>query len=105
MKYLIVLYRPVNVIANFLLFIPVSVAPICLNDKPEIVINERALLVGWGKLSGQNNVVSTIISINRIFYYRELRHRAQFIHGNHVRPTILLVIALAWWCAGFFFYS
>lgn len=67
MKYLIVLYRPVNVIANFLLFIPVSVAPICLNDKPEIVINERALLVGWGKLSGQNNVVSTIIYINRIF--------------------------------------
>ncbi|KAI8432146.1 hypothetical protein MSG28_004620 [Choristoneura fumiferana] len=36
----------------------VSVAPICLNDKPEIVINERALLVGWGKLSGQNNLPS-----------------------------------------------
>ncbi|KAH9644456.1 hypothetical protein HF086_009840 [Spodoptera exigua] len=41
----------------FLLF-PVTAAPICLNDKPEIVINERASLVGWGKLSGQNNVVS-----------------------------------------------
>ncbi|KAF9801152.1 hypothetical protein SFRURICE_005746 [Spodoptera frugiperda] len=36
----------------------VTAAPICLNDKPEIVINERASLVGWGKLSGQNNVVS-----------------------------------------------
>ncbi|XP_063538852.1 chymotrypsin-like protease CTRL-1 isoform X1 [Cydia strobilella] len=36
----------------------VSVAPICLNDKPEVVINERALLVGWGKLSGQNNLVT-----------------------------------------------
>lgn len=36
----------------------VTAAPICLNDKPEIVINERATLVGWGKLSGQNNPVS-----------------------------------------------
>ncbi|CAH0400022.1 unnamed protein product [Chilo suppressalis] len=36
----------------------VTSAPICLNDKPEIVINERASLVGWGKLSGQTNVVS-----------------------------------------------
>ncbi|XP_045773758.1 CLIP domain-containing serine protease 14D-like isoform X1 [Maniola jurtina] len=35
----------------------VTAAPICLNDKPEIVINERASLVGWGKLSGQNNLV------------------------------------------------
>ncbi|XP_047997988.1 CLIP domain-containing serine protease 14D-like [Leguminivora glycinivorella] len=36
----------------------VSVAPICLNDRTEVVINERALLVGWGKLSGQNNLVT-----------------------------------------------
>ncbi|XP_068628351.1 CLIP domain-containing serine protease B4-like [Battus philenor] len=35
----------------------VTAAPICLNDKPEIVINERATLVGWGKLSGQTNMV------------------------------------------------
>ncbi|XP_030023450.1 CLIP domain-containing serine protease 14D isoform X2 [Manduca sexta] len=34
----------------------VTAAPICLNDKPEIVIKERASLVGWGKLSGQTNV-------------------------------------------------
>ncbi|XP_038212672.1 CLIP domain-containing serine protease 14D-like [Zerene cesonia] len=36
----------------------VTAAPICLNDKPEIVINERAMLVGWGKLSGQSSSVS-----------------------------------------------
>ncbi|CAB3244424.1 unnamed protein product [Arctia plantaginis] len=36
----------------------VTAGPICLNDKPEIVINERATLVGWGKLSGQSNLVS-----------------------------------------------
>ncbi|CAG9583148.1 unnamed protein product [Danaus chrysippus] len=35
----------------------VTAAPICLNDKPEVVINERASLVGWGKLSGQNNLI------------------------------------------------
>ncbi|XP_072933022.1 CLIP domain-containing serine protease B4-like [Epargyreus clarus] len=35
----------------------VTAAPICLNDKPEIVINERASLVGWGKLSGQTNLI------------------------------------------------
>ncbi|CAH2090287.1 unnamed protein product [Euphydryas editha] len=37
----------------------VTAAPICLNDKPEIVINERASLVGWGKLSGQNNLIGS----------------------------------------------
>ncbi|VVD05069.1 unnamed protein product [Leptidea sinapis] len=36
----------------------VTAAPICLNDKPEVVINERAMLVGWGKLSGQSTPVS-----------------------------------------------
>ncbi|XP_028034685.1 phenoloxidase-activating factor 1-like isoform X1 [Bombyx mandarina] len=36
----------------------VTAAPVCLNEKPEVVINERASLVGWGKLSGQTNVVS-----------------------------------------------
>ncbi|CAG4996659.1 unnamed protein product [Parnassius apollo] len=36
----------------------VTAAPICLNDKPEIVINDRATLVGWGKLSGQSNMVN-----------------------------------------------
>ncbi|XP_053608796.1 CLIP domain-containing serine protease B4-like [Plodia interpunctella] len=36
----------------------VTAAPVCLNDRPEVVINERAYLVGWGKLSGQNNAVS-----------------------------------------------
>ncbi|CAH2258842.1 jg12560 [Pararge aegeria aegeria] len=41
----------------------VTAAPICLNDKPEIVINERASLVGWGKLSGQNNLVLLFIII------------------------------------------
>ncbi|XP_041981736.1 CLIP domain-containing serine protease 14D-like [Aricia agestis] len=35
----------------------VTAAPICLNDKPEVVIDEQASLVGWGKLSGQNNMV------------------------------------------------
>ncbi|XP_013172800.1 PREDICTED: chymotrypsin-like protease CTRL-1 [Papilio xuthus] len=35
----------------------VTAAPLCLNGKPEIVINERATLVGWGKLSGQTNMV------------------------------------------------
>lgn len=43
-------------------FIAVTAAPICLNDKPEIVINERASLVGWGKLSGQNNLVINLIT-------------------------------------------
>ncbi|KAL0828894.1 hypothetical protein ABMA28_003798 [Loxostege sticticalis] len=36
----------------------VTAAPVCLNDKPEVVLNERASLVGWGKLSGQTSVVS-----------------------------------------------
>ncbi|KAJ2951788.1 hypothetical protein O0L34_g13953 [Tuta absoluta] len=36
----------------------VTAAPICLSDFPEIKIDERAVLVGWGKLSGQNNVMS-----------------------------------------------
>ncbi|XP_048483272.1 CLIP domain-containing serine protease 14D isoform X2 [Plutella xylostella] len=36
----------------------VTAAPVCLNEKPEIVLNERASLVGWGKLSGQNSLVS-----------------------------------------------
>ncbi|CAK1582871.1 unnamed protein product [Parnassius mnemosyne] len=36
----------------------VTAAPICLNDKPEIVINDRSTLVGWGKLSGQSNMVN-----------------------------------------------
>ncbi|CAH2041507.1 unnamed protein product, partial [Iphiclides podalirius] len=35
----------------------VTAAPLCLNEKPEVVINERAMLVGWGKLSGQSNMV------------------------------------------------
>ncbi|KAL4711112.1 hypothetical protein ACJJTC_009483 [Scirpophaga incertulas] len=36
----------------------VTAAPVCLNDKPEIIINERAVLVGWGKLSGQTSSIS-----------------------------------------------
>lgn len=46
-----------DLITNHDAFISVTAAPICLNDKPEIVINERASLIGWGKLSGQNNLV------------------------------------------------
>ncbi|XP_028169758.1 chymotrypsin-like protease CTRL-1 [Ostrinia furnacalis] len=36
----------------------VTAAPVCLTSNPEVVLNERALLVGWGTLYGQTNVVS-----------------------------------------------
>lgn len=49
------------------LFITVTAAPICLNDKPEVVINERASLVGWGKLSGQNNLVLDTVLMGYYF--------------------------------------
>ncbi|XP_047508563.1 CLIP domain-containing serine protease 14D-like [Pieris napi] len=35
----------------------VTAAPICLNDRP-LVVDERASLVGWGKLSGQSTAGS-----------------------------------------------
>ncbi|KAM3962003.1 CLIP domain-containing serine protease B4 [Aphomia sociella] len=70
----------------------VTAAPVCLNDRTEIVINERASLVGWGKLSGQNSAVSrqqlldvplvTLETCERIFGESVPVHEGQLCAGG-----------------------
>ncbi|XP_052750365.1 LOW QUALITY PROTEIN: CLIP domain-containing serine protease B4 [Galleria mellonella] len=70
----------------------VTAAPVCLNDRTEIVINERATLVGWGKLSGQSSMVSrqqlldvplvTLETCERIFGDSVPVHEGQLCAGG-----------------------
>lgn len=70
----------------------VTAAPVCLNDMPEVMINERASLVGWGKLSGQTSTVGrqqllevplvTLETCERIFGESVPVHEGQLCAGG-----------------------